>query len=161
MSDSTEIARYASGNVKRKDGRAIGDLIATYPELNTEKAVGGLIYMVTHHGESVGLWAEEQISEYSLDEFLLVLEFLYDTGLRVGADSTFMVENEDTREYVPSLLGLLRDYKEAKASLDPDIESVDQLNWLVEALGGLKTLGYFDSPARLTEALDDYRFLKG
>jgi len=158
LSDSTEIARYASGDVKRKDARAIGDLVAAYPELNTDKSVGGLIWLLTFHGERIGEWTEELISEYSLDELLLVLGFLYDTGLRAGNGSFFLADNDETREYVPLLLELQRNFKAAQYGHDPELRSVDKLNWLVEALGGLSTLGDYDSPGRVTEALDDYRF---
>jgi len=158
LKDSAEIARYANKDVTNKDRRSIGDLVEAYPELNSTKAVGGLIWLLTFHGERIGLWVEEQISEYSLDELLLVLECLYDAGIRTGEGSFFAADNEESREYVPLLLELRRNYQEAKSGTEADIETVYQLNWLVEALGGLSTLGDYDSPARVAEALNDFRF---
>ena len=158
LKDAKEIARYAAKDVTSKDRRAIGDLVAAYPELNSTKAVGGLLWLLSFHGERIGLWTEEQISEYSLEELLLVLELMYDTGVRTGEGSFFAVDNEDSRDYVPLLLELRRNYQEARSVLDVDIETVEQLDWLVEALGGFATLGDYDSPARVAEALADYRF---
>lgn len=158
LQNTTEIARYAAKGVTRKDRRAIGDLVAARPELNNTKAVGGLLWLLSFHGEQIGHWVEEQISEYSLEELLLALELLYDTGVRTGEGSFFAGDNEGSRDYVPLLLELRRNYQEVRTSMDVDIETVDQLDWLVDALGGFATLGDYDTPARVAEALSDYRF---
>ena len=155
LGDSNEIARYASGEVKRKDLRAIGMIVVDHKELNSDHGVGGLIWLSSFHGEPIGKWLDGLVAEYPFADILLTIEYLYDKGVRSDTASMMFFENEMSRDYVPMILELLELHKQLED--EPRIRTVEQLDGLVEVLGGIDRFGDYDTPARIEEALEDYR----
>lgn len=158
MSDTKEAERYAFGEVQGIQARAIGDLVVAYPQLNTDQAVGGLLWLTTFHAELIDAWMYSLMEDHSIEHVTLSIEYLYEVGKRSNADSNLRNEAADlevTREYVPLLLDLL----EAHADLEEEerIRTVDQLSSLVSVLGGFVNLGDHDSPERVADALYEYR----
>jgi len=160
FSDSTELARYTAGPLNRKDARAIGNAIVDYPELNTEHAIAMLAWWASFHGEPIGKWMDDLLSQYPVYDIDLALNYLYEEGIRARADSTLPDEDgfDATREFVPQLLGLLENYKTVKELKRESEISLDQLVTLLGMLGGLKAIAeFFDNPERLEEALLEHQ----
>ncbi len=146
MGDPKELKRYEANTLATKDQRAIGDLVAFLPELNTEPIVGGLVWLVSFHGESVS-WIEELLEEFSVGEVSLVVEYLYEVGVRTRTD------NELSRDYVVGLLEFLRVYADAETM--QDVTSIESLDGLIKKVGGISAATDIDSVEHLLQALDE------
>jgi len=161
IGNAAETERYASTALKSIDGRAIGDLVVAHPELNNDQTVGGLVWLSTFHGEPMDLWIDQLLDDdSSIEHIILSIEYLYDKGHRTGGDSALKDAEADmnaTREYVPALLDLLEAHTQLESDGEVPIRTVDQLNTLVEALGGLYALGEYDRSESIADALYTFR----
>jgi hypothetical protein len=165
IGNAAETERYASTALKSIDGRAIGDLVVAHPELNNDQTVGGLVWLSTFHGEPMDLWIDQLLDEgSSIEHIILSIEYLYDKGQRTNAASALKDDEADknvTREYVPMLLELLEAHTQLESDGEVPIRTVDQLDTLVEALGGLYALGDHDRPESIADALYAFRHSEG
>ena len=152
LSDETEIERYSRGELSRIEQRAIGNLVARFPRLNTETNVGALIWLSSFH--AVKPSDVSQLFEYFLEgDIYLVFEYLVEAGERTIKGSAYLADNEASYGIILELLELLSLHREVTTQ-DQKIESPEALHTLVVNLGGLSAISSYHTIELLQEALD-------
>ena len=152
FSNQEEVARYSRGDLTRIEQRAIGNLVADFPRLNTEANVGALIWLTSFHGTKPGD-INQLFEEYLEDDIYLVFEYLVEVGKRTIKSSAFVDENENTFGMVIDLLDFLRIHREVVTE-DKRVASSEALDSLVVDLGGLEAIASYHTAELLQEALD-------
>ena len=152
LSDEKEIERYSRGELTRIEQRAIGNLVARFPRLNTETNVGALIWLSSFHGAKPSD-VSQLFEDYLEGDIYLVFEYLVEAGERTIKGSAYLADNEATYGTVVDLLDLLSILRDVTTE-DQEVTSPEALHVLVASLGGLTAISSFHTPELLQEALD-------
>lgn len=153
MGDRKELERFAASKLDDETALAITKTVIENPELNTDKRIGSLLWLASFHGEPIDKWLIELSQQYTLEDILLVIEFLYEIAVRNGKDSLDEESNEGSRESVEYLLEFLEIYRQLDNQ--PDILTIEKFSDLVEKLGGLNEVLGIDTRDALEAKLYD------